>query len=169
MDYLRLKKGSSLGFASGFVAGLATVTPTAGFVGPMSAILIGVAAGSVCYAGVLAKEHFQYDDTLDVFGVHGVGGVTGTVLLGVFASLAWNADGANGLLAGSPAFLGKQALAAGVAVVYSVVMTYTIVKLVEMTMGIRVSREVEGEGLDISLHGEAAYTDGTFHESRARA
>src|SRR5512142_2748819 len=111
VDSMRLKKGSSLGFASGFVAGLATVTPTAGFIGPMAALLVGLAAGLVCYGGVLLKEKLGYDDTLDAFGIHGVGGVLGMLLLGVFAQKLWNPAGADGLVTGSSAFFTHQFLA----------------------------------------------------------
>jgi Amt family ammonium transporter len=157
LESWRLKKGSSLGFASGFVAGLATVTPTAGYIGPMSGILVGLAAGSICYLAVLFKERMNYDDSLDAFGVHGVG---------VFASLRWNPDGARGLISGHFEFFGHQVIAAGATVAYSVVMTFVLVKILDVTMGIRVTREAEGEGLDFSLHGEVAYSDATHHQPR---
>jgi len=101
VDIARYGKASALGFASGFIAGLATVTPASGYVGPMGALAIGAAAGLACYGAVMLKGKLGYDDTLDAFGVHGVGGAVGTILLGVFALRAWNPAGADGLLAGT--------------------------------------------------------------------
>ncbi len=161
VDSLRLKKGSSLGFASGFVAGLATVTPAAGFVGPMAALLIGLAAGLVCYAGVLVKEHLGYDDTLDAFGVHGVGGTLGMLMLGVFAQKLWNPAGANGLAAGGSAFFSYQLIAVAACIAWSCVATFGLLKLVDALVGLRVQPDVEREGLDVNLHGEAGYAIGS--------
>jgi len=161
IDSLRLKKGSSLGFASGFVAGLATVTPTAGFVGPMAAVLIGLAAGLVCYAGVLLKERLGYDDTLDAFGIHGVGGVAGMLLLGVFAQKLWNPAGADGLVTGSHAFFTHQLIAVVATVGWACVLTFGLLKLVDALVGLRVQPDVEREGLDVNLHGEAGYAIGS--------
>lgn len=161
IDSLRLKKGSSLGFASGFVAGLATVTPTAGFVGPMAALLIGLAAGLVCYAGVLLKERLGYDDTLDAFGIHGVGGVAGMLLLGVFAQKLWNPAGADGLVTGSHTFFTHQFIAVVATAGWACVLTYGLLKLVHALVGLRVQPDVEREGLDMNLHGEAGYAIGS--------
>jgi Amt family ammonium transporter len=161
VDSIRLKKGSSLGFASGFVAGLATVTPAAGFVGPMAALLIGLAAGLVCYAGVMLKDRLGYDDTLDAFGVHGVGGVLGMMLLGVFAQKLWNPAGADGLVAGGSAFFGHQFIAVAATVVWSCAATFGLLKLVDAMVGLRVQPDVEREGLDVNLHGEAGYAIGS--------
>jgi Amt family ammonium transporter len=158
VDLIRYRKASALGFASGLVAGLATVTPASGFVGPLPAIVIGVAAGLACYAAVTLKGRFGYDDTLDAFGVHGVGGFLGTVLLGAFAAKAWNSNGADGLLAGNAAFLGKQLLAALASVAFSAVGTLAVLKIVEATVGLRVTADEEREGLDINLHGEEGYS-----------
>lgn len=155
-------KGSALGFASGLVAGLATVTPAAGYVGPMAAMAIGAIAGGVCYYGVQLKAKLDYDDTLDAFGVHGLGGVAGILLTGVFAAKAWNAAGADGLLYGNVSFLAKQALAVVVAVAYSVGGTWLLLKFVDKTVGLRVSEEQEREGLDFHLHGEEGYAMGTM-------
>ena len=146
---------------SGLVAGLATVTPASGFVGPMGAIAIGVAAGLCCYGAVMLKGRFKYDDTLDAFGIHGVGGAVGTILLGVFASKAWNSSGADGLLAGNAAFLGKQLLAVLVTIAFSVAGTLAILKFVDAVVGLRVSADEEREGLDINLHGEEGYSIGS--------
>lgn len=161
IDSMRLKKSSSLGFASGFVAGLATVTPTAGFIGPMAAVLVGLAAGVVCYGGVLLKEKLGYDDTLDAFGVHGVGGVLGMMLLGVFAQKLWNPAGADGLVTGRHAFFSHQMIAIGATAVWSCVLTYGLLKLVNALVGLRVPSDVEREGLDVNLHGEAGYAIGS--------
>jgi Amt family ammonium transporter len=161
IDVIRYGKASALGFASGLVAGLATVTPASGYVGPMGAIAIGVAAGLACYGAVMLKGKLNYDDTLDAFGVHGVGGAVGTVLLGVFAAKAWNPAGADGLLAGNSAFLGKQAVAVVVAIAYSVAGTLVILKVVDALVGLRVTADEEREGLDINLHGEEGYSIGS--------
>jgi Amt family ammonium transporter len=149
-----------LGFASGFVAGLATVTPASGFIGPMAALIIGGAAGAACYGAVMLKTKLGYDDTLDAFGVHGVGGALGTILLGVFASKLWNPAGADGLVAGNAAFFGKQLLAVGVAIGYAVVGTVVLLKVTKALVGLRVSAEEEHDGLDVNLHGEEAYNVG---------
>jgi Amt family ammonium transporter len=167
LDVVRYGKASALGFASGLVAGLATVTPASGFVGPMAAIAIGAVAGLACYGAVMLKGRFNYDDTLDAFGVHGVGGVVGTILLGAFAAKAWNAGGADGLLAGNAAFFGKQLLAALVTVAFSAVGTLAVLKIVEVTVGLRVSADEEREGLDINLHGEEGYAIGNSSFGRA--
>jgi Amt family ammonium transporter len=166
IDVARYGKASALGFASGLVAGLATVTPASGFVGPMGAIAIGVGAGLACYGAVVLKGKFAYDDTLDAFGVHGVGGAVGTILLGVFAAKAWNASGADGLLAGNAAFLGKQVLAVLVAAAYSVGGTLVVLKAVDLLVGLRVTADEEREGLDINLHGEEGYSFGNTLGSR---
>jgi Amt family ammonium transporter len=157
LDLVRLGKGSSLGFASGFVAGLATVTPAAGFVGPMAALVIGALAGSLCYGGVLLKDRFKYDDSLDAFGIHGIGGVAGTVLLGVFARKVWNTSGADGLVTGETAFFGRQVFAIGVAIAFTALGSWVILRVVRATLGLRVAPDVEREGLDANLHGEMGY------------
>ena len=161
VDLTRWQKSGSLGFASGFVAGLATVTPTAGFVGPMAAIIIGVAAGLACYGGVLVKEKLGYDDSLDAFGIHGVGGLVGTVLLGVFATTAWNSNGADGLVTGTATFFNTQLIAVGVSILYTLAMTYGLLRLVDLVVGLRVPADTEREGLDLNLHGEQGYVFGT--------
>jgi ammonium transporter, Amt family len=164
VDWIRLGKGSSLGFASGFVAGLATVTPAAGYVGPMAALVIGVAAALVCYAAVLVKDRFKYDDSLDAFGIHGIGGVTGTLLLGILARKLWNPAGADGLITGEAGFFARQLLAVVAGVAYAGVGTWLILKLVARLVGLRVPSDVEREGLDINLHGEAGYALGATSE-----
>jgi len=114
----------------------------------------------VCYGGVLLKSRFGYDDTLDAFGVHGVGGAAGALLTGVFCSLAWNKTGADGVIKGNFGQLGTQALATGAAVVFAAVMTFVILKVIEKLVGLRVEQEDEYEGLDLNLHGEQGYAIG---------
>ena len=148
---------TTLGAASGAVAGLVAITPAAGFVGPQSAIVFGLAAGALCYLAVSLKYRFNYDDSLDVVGVHLVGGIVGSVLLGVFSQVSVNEGGADGLLYGGAALLGKQVLAVVAVMVFSFVATWIIAKIVDATVGLRVEERVEIEGLDISLHEERAY------------
>jgi len=169
VDFARYGKASALGFASGFIAGLATVTPASGFVGPMGALAIGAVAGLACYGAVMLKGKLGYDDTLDAFGVHGVGGAIGSILLGVFALRAWNPAGADGLLTGNVAFLGKQLLAVAVGIVYAVGGTFVLLKVVDALVGLRVGAEQEHEGLDIHLHGEEGYNMGVGVSSRGRS
>jgi len=147
-----------LGIASGAVAGLATVTPGAGYVGPFSAMLIGLAAGGLSYAAIMKKGKFGYDDSLDVVGIHGVGGVFGVLATGVLASKAINPGGADGLLYGNPGFLGVQALAVLAVALFAGIGTYLILKLVDRLVGLRVSPEEERMGLDLSQHNERAYS-----------
>uniref|UniRef100_A0A7C3ZC37 Ammonium transporter n=1 Tax=Desulfobacca acetoxidans TaxID=60893 RepID=A0A7C3ZC37_9BACT len=151
-------KPTTLGAASGAVAGLVAITPAAGFVGPLSAILIGLGAGFLCYLAVLAKPKLGYDDSLDVVGVHGVGGVWGALATGLFASKAVNAAGANGLFFGNPAQLGIQALAVLTTLVYSFGLSWILLKIVDAVFGLRVSREDEVAGLDLTEHQEAGYS-----------
>jgi Amt family ammonium transporter len=150
-------KPTVLGAASGCIAGLGTITPASGFVTPPAALAIGLAAGVVCYIAVMLKIKFSYDDSLDVVGIHGVGGILGMLATGLFATVAVNAGGSNGLFYGNPRQLAVQALAAGVILVYSFVATYGILKFLEKTMGLRVTDEQEIMGLDLSQHGEAGY------------
>lgn len=147
-----------LGIASGAVAGLATVTPGAGYVGPFSAMLIGVAAGGLSYAAIMKKGVFGYDDSLDVVGIHGVGGVFGILATGLLASKAVNEGGADGLLHGGAGFFGAQVLAALVVTVFAGFGTYLILKLVNRLVGLRVSPDEERMGLDLSQHNERAYS-----------
>jgi ammonium transporter, Amt family len=148
---------TTLGVTTGFVAGLATVTPAAGFVSPISAMAIGVLAGGLCYYAVLLKSRLGYDDALDVVGVHGAGGVIGTLAVGVFASAAVNAAGANGLLLGNPAQLGTQAFGVLVILVYSLAVSFALLKLVDRLFGLRINQDEEDVGLDLSQHAEAGY------------
>lgn len=151
-------KPTLLGAVSGAVAGLVAITPACGFVGPMAAILIGLVAGGVCYGAVVMKFRMGYDDTLDAFGVHGIGGMIGMVGTGLFAMAAINAAGADGLFNGNAALLGKQLLGIAVGGAWAFCGTYVILKAVDKAVGIRVTRDEETQGLDLTQHGENAYT-----------
>ena len=144
--------------ASGLVAGLVAITPAAGYVGPMAAVAIGLVAGGVCFGGVMLKARFHYDDALDAFGVHGVGGALGAVLTGVFASKLYNPDGGDGLVHGQVKLLGEQVIAIAAAGAWAAVMSFAILKLVDRLVGLRAAKDYEQEGLDSALHGEEAYT-----------
>jgi len=152
-EWMHRGKPTILGVASGIIAGLATITPAAGFVTPLSAMLIGLVAGASCYTAVVWKNRFGYDDSLDVVGIHGVGGIIGILATGLFASA-----GATGLFYGNPGQFGKQAILAIVTVVFCFVGTYVILKLVDVIVGLRVSSEDEELGLDLSQHNERAYS-----------
>ena len=147
-----------LGAASGAVAGLVAITPASGFVGPVSAIVIGLVAGALCYFAITLKSRLRYDDSLDVVGVHGVGGTWGAFATGLFASKAINSAGNDGLFFGNPSLIGIQAISVTAAWIYSFVVTLIILKILDRTMGLRVSEEHEIGGLDISQHGEAGYS-----------
>lgn len=149
-------KPTTLGAASGALAGLVAITPGAGFVSPVSAIIMGAVAGVLCYLAVLGKSKMGYDDSLDVVGVHGVGGIWGALATGIFASSAVNPAG-NGLLGGNPNQLLIQATGVGATIVYSVVLTFIILKIIDATIGLRVSLEEETQGLDLSQHSEVGY------------
>src|ERR1043165_4373899 len=140
-----------LGLASGLVAGLVAITPAAGFVSPMSAIAIGGIAGLVCYGAVLAKSRLGYDDSLDAFGVHGVGGATGALLTGLLARAVDNKG-----LGGGLELLGKQAIAIGAAAAWAAVVTFVLLKGLDLVLGLKVDAETEHDGLDGALHGESA-------------
>jgi len=157
MEWVKLGKPTTLGAASGAIAGLATITPAAGFVGPNAAIAIGLIAGVVCYFAVNVKTRFKFDDSLDVVGIHGVGGVTGTILLGVFASKSVNPAGVDGLLAGNSAQLVLQLVGVVVVCGYAFVVSWIILKGLDMVMGLRISEEAEHQGLDFTEHSETAY------------
>jgi Amt family ammonium transporter len=158
VEWLIRGKATTLGAASGAVAGLVAVTPAAGYVGPMSAILIGLGAGMICYLAVLAKVKMGYDDSLDVVGVHCVGGVWGALATGLFACKAVNSAGADGLFFGNPGQLGIQAVAVLVTLVYSFVVSWILLKVIDAVMGLRVTKEDEVAGLDLTEHQEAGYS-----------
>lgn len=147
-----------LGVASGAVAGLATVTPASGFIGPFSAIVIGGFAGILCYFAVVWKGRMGYDDSLDVVGIHGVGGVFGILATGLFASKAINAAGADGLFFGNAGQFGIQAIMVCVVALFSLIGTWIILRVVNAVVGLRVSPEDESTGLDLSQHNERAYS-----------
>jgi Amt family ammonium transporter len=157
LDWSLSKKPKFLGLLTGAVAGLATITPAAGYVSPITAIIIGCAAGAVCYGAVALKNRLKLDDALDVWGVHGVGGSLGIILLGVFASKAWNPAGADGLIAGNPSFFFAEVGAVILATVWAFVFTYAMLFLIDRVVNVRVSNETEDVGLDAGLHGEEAY------------
>jgi ammonium transporter, Amt family len=152
-ERVRTGKVTTIGAATGAVAGLATITPAAGYVQPLGALAIGLVAGFVCFQAVGVKDRLGYDDSLDVVGVHMVGGVLGVLLTGAFASLAINAGGA----AASFAQVGRQAVLAGVTVVYSFAATIAILKVSDVAVGLRVTGEHEEMGLDVTQHGEVGY------------
>ena len=158
VEWMHRGKPTVLGAASGAVAGLATVTPAAGYIAPMSAIAIGLVAGMTCYAAIVWKGRFGYDDSLDVVGIHGVGGVIGILATGLFASKVVNPGGADGLFFGNPGLFGIQLLVAAVTTIFSIIGTFVILKLVDSMTGLRVSSEEEATGLDLSQHNERAYS-----------
>lgn len=158
IEWIHRGKPTMFGAATGAIAGLATITPASGFVGPLSALAIGMSAGAICYIALTMKNRLGYDDSLDAFGVHGVGGILGTLAVGFLAQKVINPGGADGLLFGGTGLLAKQVIGVGVTVVYSFAATVVILKLIEWTMGLRLSAEDEFEGLDLSQHGESGYT-----------
>jgi ammonium transporter, Amt family len=159
IEWIVAGKPTVLGGATGAVAGLVAVTPAAGFVTPFSAIAIGGLAGTVCFISVtVIKQKFRYDDSLDAFGVHGVGGTLGALATGLFAQKAVNAGGADGLLFGNASLLGVQAKAVAVTAAYSMAVTFILLKILDRLMGLRVTDEEEVIGLDDTQHKESAYT-----------
>ena len=152
MSWIRQKKPSVIGIATGAIAGLAAITPAAGFVGPMAAVVIGFVIGIVSFFAIEFKNKMGFDDALDVWAVHGVGGIWGALALGLFANAAIN--GVDGLFFGNANQLLAQAFGIGVVCVYSVVVTFVILKVLDWTMGLRVNEKDEEAGLDISQHGE---------------
>jgi Amt family ammonium transporter len=157
VEWVHRGKPTALGVASGLVAGLVAITPAAGYVAPWAAIAIGLAAGGACYGAVLLKNRLGYDDSLDAFGVHGVGGLAGALLTGVFAQKALNDAGADGAAFGNARQLGVQAIACAATGVYAAVATFGILKAIDVTIGLRVDENDEREGLDPTQHGEEAY------------
>jgi Amt family ammonium transporter len=149
-------KPSVLGIISGAVAGLVAITPASGFVDPRGALIIGVAAGVICYWGATGLKHaLGYDDSLDAFGVHGVGGTVGAILTGVLAVSWVGGEGKSGLIDGNPHQVIVQLYAIAVVVIYDAIVSLILLKLVDLVIGLRPSAEVEREGLDLALHGEA--------------
>ena len=156
-EWMKTGKPTTLGAASGAVAGLVAITPGAGFVSPMSAMAIGLVAGFICFAAVSLKFRFGYDDSLDVVGVHLAGGIVGSVLLGVFAQSSINEFVPDGLLFGGGAFFIKQVVAVLAVMAFTFVASYILARLVKALVGLRVAEDQETEGLDISLHEERGY------------
>jgi Amt family ammonium transporter len=150
-------KPTALGAASGAVAGLVSITPAAGFVGPLSAIIIGAVGGMLCYKACNLKARLGYDDSLDVVGVHGIGGTWGALATGLFASKAINPAGNDGLFYGNPAQLGVQAITVVATIAFALIMTFIILSILKATMGLRVSEEEERMGLDLTQHNERGY------------
>ena len=158
VEWMYRGKPTVLGAASGAVAGLVAITPASGFVGPISSILIGAGAGVLCFGAIMVKSRLGYDDSLDVVGIHGVGGMWGALATGLFASKAINSAGADGLFFGNPGQLWIQFIAVLASSVMAFVGTLVILKIVDWTMGLRVSDEEEQLGLDLSQHDERAYS-----------
>jgi Amt family ammonium transporter len=154
------KRPTFVGLLTGAVAGLATITPAAGYVSPVSAVIIGIAAGVVCYFAVALKNRLRWDDALDVWGVHGVGGAVGIVLLGVFATTLFNPNGANGLIGGNSAFFLKQLAAIVLSSAWAFIFTYAMLWLIDLVTPVKVDQAAEERGLDAALHGETAYLGG---------
>lgn len=159
-------KPSVVGTASGAVAGLVAITPASGYVGPMAAIIIGLGAGALCYFACRLRSRTKIDDALDCWGVHGVGGMWGALATGLFATLAINGAGANGLFFGNPGQFGAQLLAAAIAAVYAFVVTFGLLKVIDWVFGLRVEPGDEILGLDISQHGEVAAPVGVLEGAR---
>jgi Amt family ammonium transporter len=158
IEWLHRGKPTMFGAATGSIAGLATITPASGFVSPMSALIIGLAAGGVCYAALNIKGRLGYDDSLDAFGVHGVGGFLGTFATGLFAQTLINPSGSNGLFFGNHQMFVSQMTAIAVTAVYSFVVSFILLKIIDKVIGLRVDEESEVNGLDISQHGESGYS-----------
>jgi len=157
MAWIFEKKPTFLGLLTGAVAGLATVTPAAGYITPTSAVLIGCASGAVCYFAISLKNRLKLDDALDVWGVHGVGGILGIISLGIFADLTVNAAGSNGLLLGNPTFFLKELAAVVGSSAYAFGASYAMLWLINKITPVKVTAQEEETGLDVALHGETAY------------
>jgi ammonium transporter, Amt family len=157
LEWVLRGKPTAVGIASGFLAGLVGITPAAGFVVPLSAILIGLITSTCCFFAVSLRAKLQFDDSLDTFPVHGVGGTVGAILTGIFATKTVNAAGADGLIYGDSSLLGKQILGILITYVIAAVGTFIIIKVLSLLMDLRVKPEIEYQGLDISEHGEEGY------------
>jgi len=157
-EWVHRDKPTVLGAASGAVAGLVAITPASGFVGPIAAIIIGLFAGAVCYIAVNLKSKFGYDDSLDAVGIHGVGGALGAIATGLFATKLINSAGNNGLFYGNASLIGIQVVSVIAAISYCFIMTLIILKILDITLGLRVSDDNEAEGIDLSQHGERSYS-----------
>src|SRR5262245_23786690 len=167
-EWIKTGNPTMLGAASGAVAGLVAITPASGFVTPLAAIVIGFFAGVICYSACLLKPKFGYDDSLDVVGVHGVGGIFGAIMTGIFATKAINPAGNDGLLYGNPSLLVTQLIAVGVTVAFVAAGSAVILLALKAIMGLRVSAEEERQGLDLSQHNENAYIFTNDYEEMTR-
>lgn len=157
MDWGLEGKPKIVGFLTGGLAGLVVITPAAGYISPGTSILFGILAGITCYLAVMFKNRQKWDDALDVWGVHGIGGFLGITLLGIFSSLSVNDAGANGLVYGSVAFFVKEVAAVAFASLYAFIITFVIFAILDRTMSLRISKDIEEKGLDKDFHGETAY------------
>jgi Amt family ammonium transporter len=160
LDWMQFRKPRFVGLLTGAVAGLATITPAAGYVSPATACLIGLIAGVVCYYAVALKNKLRWDDALDVWGVHGVGGFLGIVLCGIFATTAFNPGGVDGLLRGNSHFFLVELTAVAISSAWAFVFTYGMLWLIDRITPVKVHDTAEAEGLDQALHGETAYIEG---------
>ncbi len=158
LDRLRTRRVTAVGAATGAVVGLVAITPAAGFVSPRAALALGAIAAFPSYFGILYRSRTRLDDSLDVVAAHGLGGLTGALLTGVFASAAWG--GTAGLLEGNPALVGKQAIAVVATLLYSGAATWGLLKLLALVMPLGADSRLQGRGLDVELHGEEAYGSG---------
>lgn len=158
-DWIITGKPTLLGGITGSIAGLVAITPAAGFVSPLSSILIGILVSLVCYYFItVLKNRLGYDDTLDAFGVHGVGGIVGALATGLFAEKIINAAGNDGLFSGNPSLFTTQALGVAAVIIYNVIVTYILLKIIDVIIGLRVKEHEELIGLDLAQHEESAYT-----------
>ena len=160
VEWMNARQPKLVGLLTGAVAGLATITPAAGYVSLSTAAIIGVLSGVICYYAVALKNKLGWDDALDVWGVHGVGGFMGVIFLGIFASKAWNPAGADGLLLGNVAFFGKQCAAVAISSIWAFAFTYGMLWLIDRITPVRVDAAAEERGLDVELQGEEAYPQG---------
>ena len=163
VEWIRSGKPTILGAVSGAIAGLVAITPAAGYVTILPSVAIGLIGGGVCYTAVaIVKEKFGYDDSLDAFGVHGIGGMWGAIATGLWATTAVNPDGANGLFYGETNLFIAQIISVGVAVIFAVVGSAVLYKVVNAIVALRASDDEEITGLDITEHGERGYNAGLF-------
>jgi Amt family ammonium transporter len=160
LDYFRTGHATAVGGATGIVVGLVAVTPAAGFISPLHAILLGAIAALPSYYAIAYRARTRLDDSLDVFAGHGIGGITGALLTGVFAARAWNSAGNDGLLAGNPGQVGLQALGVATSVLYAGAMTFAILKVLGGVVSLKAASRAEGLGMDVTQHGEEAYGNG---------
>ena len=168
IEYIHHGKATVLGAATGAVVGLVAITPAAGFVNPLCSIIIGLLVSPICYFAIsYLKPKLGYDDTLDAFGCHGIGGIWGAIATGLFASKSVNPNGADGLFFGNPSLLLTQLISVIATILLSGIFTFVILKAISLFTKLRVSDKEEDEGLDISLHGEDAYPDFSTEEGIA--